>query len=196
MNLFETIRARQPNLPGWCTPEKAEALAAIVVAMRSNLSLEIGIFGGSSFIPIALAHKHVGRGVAIGIDPWSASEAARNEQPANVDWCNKQDYEAIYQNFLGELARLSLKDVTQIIRQPSNAVAPPEVIDLLHIDGSHTQQAVTDVWRFAVHVRPGGFCVMDDIEWSGGHVKRAVSDLVSIGFRHLYPLGTGAVFQR
>jgi len=33
MNLFKEIQEFQPLLPGWCTPEKAMALAAAVVAL-------------------------------------------------------------------------------------------------------------------------------------------------------------------
>ncbi len=76
---------------------------------------------------------------------------------------------------------------------------PMQEIDLLHIDGQHTEQAVKDVDRFARNVRRGGICCMDDIEWANDgdqQVKAAVERLKELGFVEKYPVGTGAMFVR
>ena len=195
MTLFETIAKVQPTLPGWCVPEKAEALAAMVVALRPTITVEIGVYGGSSFIPMALAHKHVNWGLAIGIDPWSKAEAMRGETTENAEWARTVDYDAIYNAFMGNLT--GLEHVTRIFRQTSDNAPVPNVIDLLHIDGAHTAQAIRDVTRYATKMRAGGICVMDDLDWSGNFVGRAAQILErELKFRRLYPLGTGAVYQR
>lgn len=169
----------------------------MVVALQPQVTVEIGVFGGSSFIPLALAHQHIGFGLAIGIDPWSRDEAMRGETAENSDWASKQDYEGIYQAFMGNLRVLGLQTVTRIIRNTSDNAPVPNVIDLLHIDGNHQTQAVSDVSRYATKVRMGGLCVMDDLNWVGGQVGRAAQILQqSLRFKKLYPLGTGAVFQR
>lgn len=196
MNLFDSIRQIQPKLPGWCPPEKAEALAAIVLAIRPAVSVEIGVWGGSSFIPIALAHKYVGSGVVIGIDPWDKSESVKNETPENMAWWSDQDHEKIFGMFSAIVSQLGLEQFAQVWRKTSDRANPPNVIDLLHIDGSHTDQAVRDVVRYASKVRPGGFCVMDDLDWKTGGVRRAEARLLTLGFRRLHALGTGAVYQR
>lgn len=196
MNLFETIHRVQPPLPGWCSPEKAEAIAAIVLATRSQVTVEVGIYGGSSFIPLALAHKEIGCGVCWGIDPWSKAASVKDEIPANVEFWERQDYEKLYGDFMQALVNLELESCTRIIKLPSDEVEPPSDISVLHVDGAHTQQAIRDVERFAVNVGPGGFCIMDDEEWTNGGVKRACARLLDFGFKRLYPLGTGAVFQR
>ena len=87
-------------------------------------------------------------------------------------------------------------NVAQLVRQQSNRVTPPNAIGLLHVDGGHNDQAVTDVARFAPRVEPGGFVVTDDTQWVGGGVQRAESMLLTMKFRKLYALGTGAVFVR
>lgn len=196
MNLFETISKIQPKLPGWCCPEKAEALAAMVVAIRPMISVEIGVFGGSSFIPIALAHKHINYGIVVGIDPWDKSESIKNETAENAAWWQDQDHDLIYYQFAARLKELELEKFTTIWRQTSDRAQPPNVIDLLHIDGSHTDQAVRDVVRYASKVRPGGFCVMDDLDWKTGGVRRAESRLLQMHYTLLYALGTGAAYQR
>lgn len=194
--LFETIAKVQPGLPGWCCPEKAEALAAMVLSIRPQNTVELGVFGGSSFIPLALAHKEIGTGVAWGIDPWSKQASIKDEIPENVEFWSRVDHEWMYSQFMAKLRELSLESCTRIIRQTSDEADPPSVIDVLHLDGSHTEQAVRDVIKWMPHVRSGGFAVLDDLEWSGGGVKRAEARLLDMGFKRLYPLGTGACYQR
>ena len=195
-DLWATIKAIQPALPGWCSPEKAEALAALVIALRPETSLEIGIYGGSSFLPIALAHQHIKTGTAYGIDPWDALASMKNESQENQAWWRMQDYGKLHSDFMAKLMELDLYKWTHIFHKRSDEVTPPTKIDLLHIDGSHTDQAVRDVTRFASRVRLGGVVVMDDQEWTGGMVKVAIRNLLNIGFMQLYRLGSGAAFQR
>lgn len=197
IELFQQIAEVQPKLPGWCSPEKAATLAALVIAQRPNVSLEIGIYGGSSFIPLALAHKAIGKGVVVGIEPWDKA-AAIAAQTTNEDreWWANQDLEGIYQTFMANLRHLGLENVTRIIRKKSNDVEIPGALGLAHIDGGHNDQAVTDVARVAHKVEIGGYVVLDDLAWHGGGVTRASQRLVQMGYRQLYLLGTGAVYQR
>lgn len=197
IELFEQIAEVQPGLPGWCSPEKAATLAALVLAQRPNVTLEIGIYGGSSLIPLALAHKAIGKGVVVGIEPWDKA-AAIAAQTTNEDrkWWDEQDLEGLYVNFMAKLRELSLESVTRIIRKKSNDADIPPALGLAHVDGAHNDQAVTDVVRVAQHVEVGGYMVLDDLTWHGGGVTRAAQRLIQMGYRQLYPLGTGAVFQR
>lgn len=197
IELFQQIADVQPKLPGWCTPEKAATLASLVIAQRPNVTLEIGIYGGSSFIPLALAHKAIGRGMVVGIEPWDKT-AAVMAQTTNEDraWWDAQDLEQIYANFMATLRGLSLENVSRIIRKKSNDADIPPAVGLAHIDGAHNDQAVTDVMRVAQHVEIGGYMVLDDLAWHGGGVTRAAQRLQQMGYKQLYLLGTGAVYQR
>jgi predicted O-methyltransferase YrrM len=197
VNLFTEIEeALAVNPHGWCSPEKAQILASIVLAIRPATSVEIGVFGGRSAIPIALAHKYLGFGNMVAIDPWSKEASIEGYQGQDKEWWEKIDHDKIYEVFMRQVTERALENVTTVLRAKSDDVQPPTQIGLLHIDGQHTEQAVRDVQRFAVNVVRGGFVVTDDITWPGGGVQRAVSFLKSIGFVHLYELGTGAVFQR
>ena len=84
----------------------------------------------------------------------------------------------------------------KLIRAKSDDVEPPAIIDLLHVDGSHTIQAQRDVERFAPNVRPGGIVFLDDIHWAGGGVEKAMEKLMSMGFRHLSSRDTGGFFEK
>lgn len=198
IDLFETIRQEQPKLPGWCSLEKAMTLASIVVAIRPATTVEIGIYGGSSMIPILLAHKLTrSGGIVHGIEPWSKEEALKVQTtPQDVEWWAVQNYEKLREDFCATVRRLDLEPYLRLNINPSRLVNPPPGIGLLHIDGGHDNQAVTDVVRFAPQVVVGGICVMDDLQWHGGGVTRAALRLEQLGFKILYPLGTGAVYQK
>jgi hypothetical protein len=195
--LFDNIAALQPRFPGWCTLDKAFTLASMVIARRPLVSVEIGVYGGSSFFPIAMAHKAIGRGIAVGVDPWDKHVAvlAQTEQESREWWAN-QDLESLYQNVLLFIKEYGLQDHAKIQRKKSSEVDIPPGISLLHIDGAHNDEAVRDVARFCQHVEIGGMVVMDDLNWHGGGPARAAQRLVQIGFNHLYQIQNGAVYQR
>ena len=194
--LFERIAEVLPPLDGWCELDKANALAASVLALRPVVSVEIGVFGGRSLVPIAMACEAIGSGIVIGIDPWSPDASAEGYTDENQRWWSSIDHEAIYQKFLRNLTVLGIESRVTVWRAKSDEVIPPATIDLLHVDGQHTDQAVRDVRRFASNIRLGGLCCMDDIAWVGGGVRRAVDVLEALGFVRLYDIGTGAMFQR
>lgn len=194
--LFQTIESLQ-TLPGWCSNEKACTLASMVLALRPALTLEIGVFGGRSFLPMALAHKAIKTGICVGIDAWDKDVAVR-EQTTNEDreWWAKVDQHQIYANFMQQIYNHDLDKIVQIYRVESRNFQPPNQISVLHIDGSHTQTATTDMVRFGPKVVMGGFLVTDDTDWKGGGVAAGEQRLVQFGFKKLYGLGTGAVFQK
>lgn len=197
--LFQKLPAIHASLDGWCDLEKAMALASIVVAQRPTYCLEIGLFGGKSFIPIALAQRVANpQGISIGIDPWS-KEVALREQTTEKDrewWDKNIDMEQVYQKFMAAISHYGLSHACRIERRESKDVQPPGYVELLHVDGSHAQTAYDDMVRFAPHVIIGGYCVTDDSQWTGGGVSRGEQWLMDHSFRRLYSLGTGAVFQR
>lgn len=198
-NLFEQVIRTNSELEGWCTPEKAIALASMVVALRPDKILELGVFGGRSIIPMALACKAIGHGQVIGVDPWSKEVAIREYagQPQHQKWWSELDIERIRLGFLYKLKELDLESVVTIIRDESRNVQPPNVLTLVHIDGSHSETACKDTERFAPRVTAGGLVVMDDTDNSHGTgPANGVKWLLKYGFRKLYDLGSGAVFQR
>ena len=196
--LFQEIEAMLARCDGWCELEKANALAAMVLALRPKIVIEIGVYGGRSLQAFALPMKHLQYGCVIGIDPWSnqASLADMADQK-NIEFWASLDHERIYQRCLNNISLSDLGPYAKIIRQKSDDVDPSWwEIDLLHVDGSHEETAYRDIVRYGARVRQGGICVCDDTGWSSGAPARGVDWLLANGFIHLYPLGTGAVYQR
>lgn len=197
--LFKTIEELIPTLPGWCDVEKAQTLAALVVALKPSVSCEIGVYGGRATLAMALAHKFIGKGQVVAIDPWSNDAATEGYVGENRDWWANQDLEAIYSGFIKKSFELSVSNVLRVLRNRSSEVPLSGAIDLLLVDGQHTVEAERDVVKFAPHIPVGGVIVMDDTGWtnnSDAPVARAVEIVKRMGFKSLYPLGTGEVFQR
>lgn len=203
--LFQSIIREYATsaIPGWCPLPKALELAATVIALRPRVSLEIGVFGGKSLLPIAMACEAVDCGIIIGIDPWSATASETGYTGVNAVWWSNLDHEAIRRGFLANVARLGLQKRVVVQHTTSDEAPCPETIDLLHIDGQHTAQAVEDVRKYATAVRVGGIVCLDDLEWLNNgiaHVAQAVAELEQRGFNELYrSSGSGCTwgfFQR
>lgn len=197
-SLFHNISHELPSITGWCTEEKAIMLASAVVMLRPAVTVEIGVWGGRSLIPMAMAHKAIGYGRIIGIDPWSARASVQGQEREEDTkwWSDQSNHEKVYSGFMSHIKRLDLDSSVIILRSASDDVDPPEVIDLWHCDGNHGPQAIRDVERFAPKIRVGGIAFMDDVDWSGGAVGKACEKMVAMGFIPLYRLGTGMVLQR
>lgn len=198
MNLFTRIEEALATMPnGWCTVPKAQALAAVVLAQRPSIAVEIGVFGGRSLIPVAMAMQEVGCGIIYGIDPWDAKASEEGQVGENAKWWGKLiNHDFIYNTFMADVTRLGVSDFCHIVRKRSDDVTPPENMGFLHLDGNHGPQALNDAQRFAPNVKRGGYCFMDDIGWVGGHVSKACNYIQSIGFVELYRMDTGAMYQR
>ncbi|MFA6241946.1 MAG: class I SAM-dependent methyltransferase [Candidatus Hydrogenedentales bacterium] len=188
-------------LNGWCTPGKAVMLAEEIEQMDARLCVEIGVFAGRSLIPMAMMLRELGHGgKVVGIDPWTSEASREGYAGANAQWWGEVvDHEAVYQMFLASVDKEGVIGQVEIIRAKSDDVCPPDNIDLLHIDGQHTPQAIRDVARYAPRVRRGGIVCLDDMNWSNDGdmpVKTAAERLLDFGFVEKYPVGTGAVFVR
>lgn len=186
-----------PDGGDWCSAEKATNLAALIAATRPALVVEVGVWMGGSAIPMAMALQEVGRGRLVAVDPWEPQASAAGQNPTNAAWWTGVDHEAAFRRFCDRIRVHGLESVVEVARMRSDDYVAPGAIGLLHVDGNHGEQATRDVERLAPWVEPGGFCVLDDINWEGGAVGQAASTLTDrLGFRRLYDLGTGAVFQK
>lgn len=191
----------------WCSNVKAQTLATLIVGLRPALVCEVGVWLGGSMIPMLLALRAVeeieiatrgsaDRHRAVAIDAWSAEASCAGQTPANAAWWSAQSHDGAHDAFLARLARHDLARICQVVRAPSDAATVPAAIGILHLDGNHGEQAVRDVERFGSQVEIGGILVLDDLDWSGGHVVRARDRATQMGFQSLFPLGTGVVLQR
>lgn len=201
-SLYSEISRVVPGLHGWCELPKALTLANYVLALRPAVVVELGIWGGRSLLPMAMAVKAINCGKVIGIDPWLPQASIEGQDSvADQKWWGPGGegglmHEAVMGHFMAQIELLELRHCVDIMRSRSDDIQPPKNIGLLHIDGNHGPQAYRDAERYAPNVEPGGMCILDDLHWTGGNVEKAAELLKRIGFIELHTLGTGAAYLR
>jgi predicted O-methyltransferase YrrM len=189
MTVYNHIETILPLIGGWCSRAKAHHLAALIHASHAEWSVEIGVHAGKSAIPMACMHKAMQHGKLMAIDAWAPNPAILDQNEADAAyWGNPANHEMALKGFKQHLTVFGLNDYVDVVQQDSNDVAPPMSIDVLHIDGNLGPQTTLDVVRFAPHVRVGGYCVMDDLNWSNQGPAEAVTELEELGFRPLVTL--------
>ncbi len=205
MNFDNFLTKELPLIPGWCCYEKAKKLIEVIIETKPDICLEIGVFGGSSLIPQALALKHNGKGVVAGIDPWcnhSATEEMQNE--TNKKWWGELDLEQIYKSFLGNLKKYEVEEFTKVLRNKSSDFVSDfkdESIGLLHIDGNHCEKlAYSDAVMYLPKVKSEGYIFFDDIAWSEDGVnistKKGLNYLLTHGCEQVCIVGKDCMVLR
>jgi len=169
--LCKKIENILPSIHGWCNPVKAKKIVEIILKNKSDLCVEIGVFGGSSLVPTAMSLKFNGKGVVYGIDPWGKQEALEEmKAEINKKWWDKVDYEDIYNHCLDNIKKYDISNFCKIIRSKSeDAVSQfqDNSIDLLHIDGNHSEElSYKDAILYLPKVKTGGTILFDDIWWA------------------------------
>ncbi len=190
-------RVHDSVIDGWCTIEKAEKLFELVSESDSMLTLEIGVFGGKSLIPMAYAHKLKGTGVILGIDSWSAKASLEGtNDAANNDWWAKIDYPSMYQKCINAIDSNGLDQCGVMRINSSQAVGlfADNSIDVLHQDSNHSEEITTkEVELYMPKLKKGGYWVSDDTDWAT--VKKSVEMILSY-CKEVYDGGTFKVFQK
>lgn len=133
-------------IPGWLALSEASALYD--AASRATVVVELGSWKGRSTAALALASK--GRGRVYAVDHWcgSADERTSTHREA-VDGLPF----AVYRQFLANLSRLDVLGdpvIPVVSDHVAAAAVVREPVDLLFVDGEHTERAVLEqlaAWR-------------------------------------------------
>ena len=195
------LRRIVPTLEGWCSEDKACAMASLITQVKPAISVEIGVFGGSSLIVQAYACRHIGVGRVYGVDPWSAAASLADAiEQKNVDWWSKVDYEKVYRGCLSAILSYDLSAVCSVFRTTSARAANLfDGIDILHIDGNHSEVASTlDVALYFPKVKSGGYVWFDDIDWVEGGVPTTANAqrMLSEQCTKIDTIGNCALYQK
>lgn len=158
------------KIPGWCSKDKAEKFVELINKTNAQLCVEIGVFGGSSLFPQALAMKDKGSGLVIGIDPWTKDSALEDMvNQANKDWWGALNLQNIYEMCLQNIENYQIQNFCNLVRKKSSEVVDQfgdNSVDILHIDGNHCERlAYEDCVNYFPKVKAGGYIFFDDTTW-------------------------------
>lgn len=184
---------RDYGLQGWCQPQKAQAMCLLVMQTRAECVVEIGVFGGRSLIPMAMAMQV---GTAFGIDPWETETAIEGStDDVNNNWWKSVDLNDIMRGALDAIRKAGMEKRICVMPMHSRQAKKhfrKMSIDILHIDGCHSEHAsMRDVVDWLPLVRHGGFIWMDDVNWAS--TAKAVAMLDKQCIRHAQIEEDGAV---
>lgn len=186
--LLEKIRTILPTIHGWCSFDKASKFVEHIIAEKPKLVVEIGVFGGSSLIPQALALKENGFGVVYGIDPWKKEAALESMiDEVHKNWWESLDLDSIYNHCEENIDKYDVRQFCKLIRDKSENVVntfEDGSIDILHIDGNHSEDlSYKDATLYLPKVKSGGLIFFDDIYWTEGDnyatTRKAISYILS-----------------
>lgn len=195
--LFKQIEDLVPTLGDWSTPQKCCEFAAIVIATRPLVTVELGTWMGACAFSLALAHRFIDTGKCYVVDPWSADASTKGQEGDNEKWWNDQEkHEIAQRTFIATRSQLRIGDWIDVQKTTSDAAKIPEQISLLLIDGNHGPQAIADVERWAPHVTRSGFVFLDDLGWAGGAVAEAGNRLMKMGFAPAWQRDAGMFYRR
>lgn len=172
----EIVMAVDEPMEGWCDSTKALVMAELILECKPTTVVEIGVFGGRSLVPQAMALRENGHGMIYGLDPWKKSVAVEGtNSKENDEWWLKLDLEYIHRHCIEHIWHYQLDSWATIIRSASqNCYSLFNAIDILHIDGAHSEVAsVRDVVNYLPRVNHGGYIWFDDTDWTT--TKTAVS---------------------
>lgn len=169
---------------GWCWPEKAEKLAEFIWSRRPFLTVEIGVFGGKSFIPMAavVAHLESAENEALpvyeihGIDPWAAAPAVKYNEGTEHEkfWGNQAMLDAVYARAAQRCEALCSRSI-KLFRETSEQAAKRyghgcqyhDPIGFIHLDSNHSEeQSMADVQLWWGKLQMCGVFAFDDTSWT------------------------------
>ncbi len=199
-DLRREIEDAAPEGGDWCGADKAVQLASLVLEMRPQVVVELGVWMGGSAIPMAIALRYLGSGQLLAIDAWDTDASVAGQEGDNATWWRSvgtKGHDRAHHTFLARLKKHAIEPYRcEVVRQRSDEAPVPLVIDILHHDANHGPQVVADIDRWAPAVCVGGLLILNDLGWPGGHVRRARARAIELGFVDQYPLGTGCVMRR
>jgi predicted O-methyltransferase YrrM len=190
------------SIHGWCTQEKANYIIDLVKQHKPTLSVELGVFGGKSLLPFALAAQTLPNpSVVVGVDAWSTTASLEGENSkANDDWWAKIDYNNIYHYTQDLMKTYGVQHLVKLIKSSSRDVAQNFVdqsIDILHQDSNHSETvSCEEVELYWNKVKHRGIWIFDDTDWET--TQRAQQLLLSKGYEQIYTEANRrwTVFQR
>lgn len=177
------------QLIGWCPKEKAEKLLELASSEKVSLCVELGVYGGRSLLPLALALSQRAGTRVVGVDAWSVPAAMEgtNSKENEAYWTNV-DYSGMFEYTKKLVSDHQVAHLVDLWRCKSVDVYDrfeDNSIDLLHQDSNHSEEvSCREVELYCAKVRPGGYWVFDDTHWPT--TQTAQQKLLAKGFVEIF----------
>ena len=204
--LYREIQLAIEGMEGWCTLDKAADLADWVYRAKPDIAVKLGVFGGKSLIPVALALRHIGttlfskNGVVYGIDPWQVAAAIEgdNRKEDSDWWQNKVDLHHIHQLCAEKIWSEHL-DAHVVLLRCTAEMALPLFLDgsvgFLHQDSNHSELvSCRQVKLWAPKLTPKAHWILDDADWPSQ--AAAIRLIEGLGFARIGGTDKYFVFRR
>lgn len=151
----------------WVSAEKIHLIMDLIYMTKPEKCVEIGVYRGSSIMPIASSLKYNQSGKVIAIDAWSNDVATQYldwKDPNRPGWASVNMNE-LYSTFMQRLQARNLKSYCTVLRNSSQEACDLiDEIDFLHIDGDHSDVgALEDVNLYLPKVKSGGFILYSNL---------------------------------
>lgn len=169
------------KVPGWCCAEKRDAIYDAVRSLGDSFNdflecVEIGVYGGQSLLPAAMALRDTSRGgIVAGIDPYTAAASLDGLQPEVArQWWGDLDHDAIRAG-AEKAIRPYATWCRLVVAMPDDVADGYHGLHYLHVDDSHaTATALRNVRTWLPKLLPGGVLVLDDATWESVQPARAL----------------------
>lgn len=161
------MRVAQYLQNSWCTREKSDLLIDLIASTAPQVCVEVGVFTGSTALPILAGLQWTQQGQLYAIDAWSCKESIFGLPSAdlNAKWWGGLPMADLKAQFQAMLNSWSLNPYCQILHMTSETAAsriPP--IDFLHLDGNFSEQgALRDSQLYVPQVKPGGYILLSNV---------------------------------
>jgi len=165
--IFQQLKAdlAEEFSTAWCSKEKINLLMDLLYIAQPEVCVEVGVFSGSSIIPVCAMLRYLQKGTAVAIDAWSNADAIRyiEDDDPNLPGWTYVDLLSAYLQFMRRLEERSL-DCVVIPNNSESASELVDEIDFLHLDGDYTEKgSMLDVDSYLPRVKPGGYILISNL---------------------------------
>lgn len=152
----------------WCSETKINLMMDLIYQIKPRVCVEIGVFTGSSLLPVAATLQYLRLGKVYGIDAWSNEQAVKymSPQDANFKWWSKVDMLEAKKASFNLIDLWEIKPYCTLIHAPSEIGVNyvPNEIDFLHLDGNFGEAgALLDIQLFLPKVKSGGYILLSNL---------------------------------
>jgi len=148
---------------GFCQKEKASLMIDLIVRIKPLKIVEVGV-PGKSLVAMACALKENGKGVIYGIDSLDSMNLGESKQGVNRNLWNFFRSDTVLKGLQAKFTKFGLQNHIQLVQTTSENASPISEIDILHLNGNHTEQSsLSEVKKWVPFMKKNGVIIFNDV---------------------------------